>query len=203
MCNGKKVYRYLTRAEWFRNEDNQSRSWIVSRLVARLGEVSEMTTSGEVEGIVDVLSAQLGRGGSIELTAECAPAYGAMNACDAVFSRLSLDELFDGIGRLRRSAGLSDAVFAMVANRLSEASSKWRCVTASLDRLYQDLDAVADFKDEIEAHCFTELCNLANLDLRLVSYDVTSTYFEGEEKTSARFASKAFGYALRRSLCPP
>jgi hypothetical protein len=126
-----------------------------------------------------------------------------MAACDAVFSRLSLDELFDTLGAHRRSAGLSDAVFAM-------PSSKRRCVTdwlgadaalpegrgaPSLDRLYRALDAVADFKDEIEAHCFTELCNLANLDLRLVCYDLTSTYFEGDEKTSARFASKAFGYS--------
>ena len=121
-----------------------------------------------------------------------------------------LDELFDTLGAHRRSAGLSDAVFAMVANRLSDPSSKRRCVTdwlgadaalpegrgaPSLDRLYRALDAVADFKDEIEAHCYTELCNLANLDLRLVCYDLTSTYFEGEEKTSARFASKAFGYS--------
>ena len=98
----------------------------------------------------------------------------------------------------------------MVANRLSDPSSKRRCVTdwlgadaalpegrsaPSLDRLYRALDAVADAKDEIEAHCFTELCNLANLDLRLVCYDLTSTYFEGEEKTSARFPSKAFGYS--------
>ncbi|MGP8152342.1 MAG: IS1634 family transposase [Acidimicrobiales bacterium] len=152
----------------------------------------------------------MGRGASLELTAESAPSYGAMAACDAYFSRLSLDELFDTLGARRRSAGLSDAVFAMVANRLSDPSSKRRCVTdwlgadaalpkgrsaPSLDRLYRALDAVADFKDEIEAHCYTELCNLANLDLRLVCYDLTSTYFEGEEKTSARFASKAFGYS--------
>ena len=98
----------------------------------------------------------------------------------------------------------------MVANRLSDPSSKRRCVTdwlgadaalpearsaLSLDRLYRALDAVADAKDEIEAHCFTELCNLTNLDLRLVCYDLTSTYFEGDEKTSARFPSKAFGYS--------
>jgi len=198
--------RYLTLAESFRNEDGQPRS----RIVARLGEVSEMTTSGELERIVDALSAQLGRGACVELTAESAPSYGAMAACDAYFSRLLLDDLFDTLGARRRSAGLSDAVFAMVANRLSDPSSKRRCVTdwlgadaalpkgrsaVSLDRLYRALDAVADCKDEIEAHCFTELCNLANLDLRLVCYDLTSTYFEGEEKTSARFPSKAFGYS--------
>ena len=206
MRSGKKTYRYLTLAESFRNEDGQPRS----RIVARLGEVSEMTTSGELERIVDALSAQMGRGASLELTAESAPSYGAMAACDAYFSRLSLDELFDTLGARRRSAGLSDAVFAMVANRLSDPSSKRRCVTdwlgadaalpkarsaVSLDRLYRALDAVADCKDEIEAHCYTELCNLANLDLRLVCYDLTSIYFEGDERASARFPSKALGYS--------
>ena len=204
--SGKKTYRYLTLAESFRNEDGQPRS----RIVARLGEVSEMTTSGELERIVEALSAQLGRASSLELTAESAPSYGAMAACDAYFSRLLLDELFDGIGRRRRSVGLPDAVFAMVANRLSDPSSKRRCVTdwlgadaalpearnaPSLDRLYRGLDAVADSKDEIETHLFTELCNLTNLDLRLVCYDLTSTYFEGEERASERFPSKAFGYS--------
>jgi transposase len=193
-------------AESFRNESGQPRH----RIVARLGEISEMTSSGELERIVEALSVQLGRGASIELTAESAPSYGAMAACDAYFSRLLLDELFDGIGRRRRSVGLSDAVFAMIANRLSDPSSKRRCVTdwlgadaalpearsaPSLDRLYRALDAVADFKDEIEAHLFSELCNLTNLDLRLVCYDLTSTYFEGDEKTSDRFPSKAFGYS--------
>ena len=206
MRSGKKTYRYLTLAESYRNEDGQPRS----RIVARLGEVSEMTTSGELERIVEALSAQLGRSSAPEFTAESAPSYGAMAACDAYFSRLLLDELFDGIGRRRRSTGLSDAVFAMVANRLQDPFSKRRCVTdwlgadaalpearsaPSLDRLYRGLDAVADSKDEIEAHLFTELCNLTNLDLRLVCYDLTSTYFEGEEKTSDRFPSKAFGYS--------
>ena len=122
--SGKKTYRYPTLAESFRNEDGQPRS----RIVARLGEVSEMTTSGELERIVDALSAQLGRGACVELTAESAPSYGAMAACDAYFSRLLLDDLFDTLGARRRSAGLSDAVFAMVANRLSDPSSKRRRV---------------------------------------------------------------------------
>jgi transposase len=193
-------------AESYRNEAGQPRH----RVVARLGEITELKSSGELERIVDALSVQLGREASIELSAESAPSYGAMAACDAYFSRLLLDELFDRLGSRRRSAGLSDAVFAMVANRLQDPSSKRRCVTdwlgadaalpkgrnaPSLDRLYRALDAVADATDEIEAHCYTELCNLANLDLRLVCYDLTSTYFEGEEKTSARFPAKAFGYS--------
>ena len=54
--SGRKTYRYLTLAESFRNEGGQPRS----RIVARLGEMSEMTTSGELERIVDALSAQVG-----------------------------------------------------------------------------------------------------------------------------------------------
>jgi transposase len=204
--SGRKTYSYLTFAESYRNESGQPRH----RVVARLGEISALKSSGELERIVEALSVQLGRGASVELSAESAPSYGAMAACHAYFSRLLLDELFESIGRHRRSSGLSDAVFAMVANRLSDPSSKRRCVndwlgadaalpearnTPSLDRLYRALDAVADAKDEIEAHLFTELCNLTNLDLRLVCYDLTSTYFEGEEKTSDRFPAKAFGYS--------
>jgi len=96
-----------------------------------------------------------------------------MAGCDAYFSRLLLDELFEAIGRRRRSVGLSDAVFAMVANRLQDPSSKRRCVTdwlgadaalpkgrnaPSLDRLYRALDAVADAKKEIEAPLFSPSC---------------------------------------------
>jgi hypothetical protein len=114
--------------------------------------------------------------------------------------------------RRRRSAGLSDAVFAMVANRLSDPSSKRRCVTdwlgadaalpearsaPSLDRLYRALDAVADCRRTRSRRiCYSELCNLANLDLRLVCYDLTSSYFETVEVGPRRaFASLAFGYS--------
>jgi hypothetical protein len=56
--SGKKVYSYLTLAESYRNESGQPRH----RIVARLGEVSELKSSGELERIVEALSVQLGRG---------------------------------------------------------------------------------------------------------------------------------------------
>jgi hypothetical protein len=202
--SGKKTYRYLTLAESYRDELGRPRS----RVVARLGEVSEMTSTGELERIVDSLSAELGRGERVELSATAAPSYGAMAACEAYFSRLHLDELFARLSK--RSVSLSDAVFSMVANRLDDPSSKRRCVTdwlgsdavlpdgrslPSLDRLYRALDAVASGKDEIERHCFSEVCNLTNLDLRLVCYDLTSSYFEGDVRPRSAFPSKAFGYS--------
>jgi len=39
------------------------------------------------------------------------------------------------------------------------------------------------------------LCNLTNLNLRLVCYDLTSTYFEGSNRPSDGFPSRVFGYS--------
>jgi hypothetical protein len=67
--------------------------------------------------------------------------------------------------------------------------------TPSLDQCYRALDAVAAAKEPTETHLYSALCDLTNLDLRLVCYDVTSTYFEGSTRASTRFPSRAFGYS--------
>ena len=107
------------------------------------------------------------------------------------------------------AAVLEDAVFAMVANRLAAPCSKRRLVewtaedvvmpdgwaAPSLDQYYRALDAVAAVKDETETYLYGRLCDLTNLDLRLVCYNLTSTFFEGSVRPSGRFPSRAFGYS--------
>jgi transposase len=60
---------------------------------------------------------------------------------------------------------------------------------------YRALGAVAASKQATETQLFATLCDLTNLDLRLVCYDLTSTYFEGSTRPSDRFPSRAFGYS--------
>jgi transposase len=98
----------------------------------------------------------------------------------------------------------------MVANRLCAPASKRRAIndwlgedvvlpddvaSPSLDQCYRALDALCAGKEALEAHCYSALCDLTNLDLRLVCYDLTSTYVEGDMAPSLRFPSKAFGYS--------
>ena len=104
---------------------------------------------------------------------------------------------------------MEHAVFAMVANRLVDPCSKRRLPewttddvvmpagwsAPSLDQYYRALDAVADVKPETEEYLYRRLCNLTNLNLRLVCYDLTSTYFEGSTRPSQRFPSRVFGYS--------
>jgi len=57
------------------------------------------------------------------------PSFGAVAAAWSYFRRLGLEEHFSSLGDGRRSRVLSDTVFAMVANRLTDPFSKRRTIT--------------------------------------------------------------------------
>lgn len=203
---GDKTYEYLSLVETVRDGAK-----IGHRTLLRLGEASGLRTSGQLERIVAALEAHLERervdiGG---LVAEDAPAVGGVAAVAAVWHRLGLDTWFAKLGAERGAEALEHACFAMVANRLVDPCSKrrlgewteadvampagWR--PPSLAQYYRALDAVADAKEATEAHLYAALTDLTNLDLRLVCYDLTSTYVEGSPGPSTRFPSKAFGFS--------
>ncbi len=184
------------------------------RTLLRLGEVSALRESGQLERIVAALEGHL-RAERVDVGAVCAegaPAVGAVAAVAAVWGRLGLGGWFAALGAGRGAGALEHAVFAMVANRLVAPCSKRRLVewaerdvvmpewwsAPSLDQCYRALDAVADAKAATEEHLYGRLCDLSNLDLRLVCYDLTSTYFEGSPRPSERFPSRAFGYSRDR-----
>ena len=203
---GDKVYEYLSLVESVRDG-----SRVGHRTLLRLGEVTALRESGQLERIVAALEAHLRRErvDVAALSGEGAPALGAVAAVAALWQRLGLGGWFEQVGAGRGAGALEHAVFAMVANRLVAPCSKRRLVewaredvvmpgwwsAPSLGQCYRALDAVADAKDDTEAHLYGRLCDLSNLDLRLVCYDLTSTYFEGSARPSGRFPSRAFGYS--------
>ena len=203
---GDKVYEYLSLVESVRDG-----SKVGHKTLVRLGEVTALRESGQLERIVAALEAHLRRE-RIDvgaLSAEGAPALGAVAAVAAVWERLGLGAWFAELGARRGADALEHAVFAMVANRLVAPCSKRRLgewaacdvvmpegwSAPSLGQYYRAVDAAADAKEATEDHLYARLCDLTNLDLRLVCYDLTSTYFEGSARPSDRFPSRAFGYS--------
>jgi len=203
---GDKHYRYLSLVEAVRVDGKNTH-----RTLLRLGEVSELAASGQLDRIIAALRSHaegtwLSAG---ELEALDAPALGAMAAVAAYWRRLGLDAHFAARGEARGAQHLDDTTFAMVANRVLAPCSKralpeWlandvvapaEMVAPSVDQCYRALDAVAEAKEATEDHLYARLTDLTNLDLRLVCYDLTSTYFEGDRQPSERFASRAFGYS--------
>jgi transposase len=206
VTRGNNRYEYLSLVEASRDGGK-----VGHRTLFRLGEAGALRRSGELDRIIAALSAHAqGRWlAADQLAAEAAPAVGSVAAVEAVWRRLGLDRWFRSVGDERGAAVLADAVFAMVANRLVDPCSKRRLpewvdtdvvmpswfTPPSPDQYYRALDAVAVCKEVTETELYASLCDLSNLDLRLVCYDITSTYFEGDRRTSDRFPSKAFGYS--------
>lgn len=203
---GDKTYEYLSLVESVRDGDK-----VGHRTLLRLGEVTALRQSGELERVVAALEAHLHRErvDVAALAAEGAPSVGSVAAVAAVWERLGLGGWFTRLGEARGAERLADAVFAMVANRLVDPCSKRRLaewttrevkmpdawVPPSTDQYYRALDAVAATKTETEVELFARLCDLTNMDLQFVCYDLTSTYFEGATGASDRFPSRAFGYS--------
>lgn len=203
---GDKTYTYLSLVEAERVGGT-----VKHHTLLRLGEVSELRDTGQLDRIIGALKAhaegQWTSGSAIE--SEGSPGLGAMAAVHAYFTRLGLDDHFARVGRSRKAPTLADTVYVLLANRLLSPSSKRRTVvewlsdvavpdgvsTPSLDQCYRSLDALFSAKGQTEQHLYARVTDLTNLDLRLCCYDLTSTYFETTSGPDSRFASRAFGYS--------
>jgi transposase len=204
---GDKTYTYLSLVEAVRVDGRGTH-----RTLLRLGEVSELRDTGQLDRIIAALSNHADGTWlqTDELAGDAAPGFGAIAAIHQLFCRLDLDEHYEHLGDRRGATRLADTVFVMVANRLLSPSSKRRTiiewvnsdvelpagVTApSLDQCYRAIDAVAATKSDTETHLFAVLTSLLNLELRWCCYDLTSTYFETTSTDPERFPSKKFGYS--------
>ena len=208
---GDKSYEYLSLVEAVREGERTGH-----RTLLRLGEVTALRESGQLERIITALRRHLDGEGldadDVELgalVADDARSIGAVAAIYAVWCRLGLDVHFGKVGAERGAVRLEHAVLAMVANRLADPCSKRRLpewveadvampagfAAPSTEQYYRAVDAVAATKEVTEAALYATLTDLTNLDLRLVCYDLTSTWFEGSTRPSSRFPSKAFGYS--------
>ncbi|MFZ2058206.1 MAG: IS1634 family transposase [Acidimicrobiales bacterium] len=204
---GDKAYTYLLLVESVRVGGKMTHNTLL-----RLGEVSELRDSGQLDRIIAALRGHASKTWlpMDEASAEGAAGFGAMAAVHAYFSRLDLEVFFSGFGARRHAEHLADTVFVMVANRLIRPWSKRRRMLSWLDRdvalpdgvaapslpqRYLAMDALSEAKETLEPHLYDRLTDLTNLDLRLALYNVTSTYFETTERSSDRFPSRAFGYS--------
>jgi len=204
---GDKTYTYLSLVEAVRVNGRGTH-----RTMLRLGEVSELRDTGQLDRIIAAL--QNHADGTWlqadDLAGDGAPGFGAIAAIHHLFGRLGLDEHYEHLGDRRGATSLADTVFVMVANRLLSPSSKRRTIiewidgdvelpeavsAPSLAQCYRAIDTVAAAKSDTETHLFTALTSLLNLELRWCCYDLTSTYFETTATDPERFPSKKFGYS--------
>jgi Transposase DDE domain len=169
----------------FGREDQLDRD-AVKRLVASLSRLLEPG---------DALAATAAR----DLEFVSSVPFGGTYVLDRLWHRLRIDQIVGRVGQpkrgRRRDMTVTERVlFALVANRALAPSSKlaaadWITHDAHIDGLaeigeqpcYRAMDWLHEVKDDLEKQVFDEVANLLNLEVDLLFFDTTSTYFELEE----------------------
>lgn len=118
--------------------------------------------------------------------------FGGAWTLDQLWRKFGFDSI---IARLLKGRNyeidIERLIFTMVANRALDPSSKlgieqWveddvyipGVESISVHNLYRSMDFLLDVKDELEEQVFNSVANLLNLEVDLLYFDTTSTYFE-------------------------
>ena len=173
--------------------------------LCNLGRLEQLTEGGSVDSLIEGLAKFSeryldrihGQGSSNTVTIKWTREFGPVYLFKKIWEKL-------GLGRLLRklmddaevASRYDEAIFAMVLNRLMDPNSKYaifrkwvQTVHAEglsdiqLHHYYRALDFLAERKEQIEGQLYGQLTDLMSLDVDLVFYDTTSTYFEGTRPT--------------------
>jgi IS4 transposase len=119
-------------------------------------------------------------------------AFGGPWLLDQLWQRLGISAILAAkLGRTRRDAAAERVLFALVANRALDPSSKlaaahWAgrrawiegLAETSDDACYRAMDWLHQVREPVEQEIFHQVANLLNLEVDLLFFDTTSTYFE-------------------------
>ncbi|MDT3446844.1 MULTISPECIES: hypothetical protein [unclassified Pseudofrankia] len=160
----------------------------VRRLVASLGRLLDPA---------DALAATAEAGSGLVFTGS--RPYGGAYVLDQIWRRLGIEKILTGLassgrGRSRDAATAERVLFALVANRALAPASKlaaaeWMSQDVHIDGLgevsddacYRAMDWLHAVRGEFEKQVYFQVADLLNLQVDLLFFDTTSTYFETED----------------------
>jgi len=198
--NGAEVrYLHLAHNDW-----DPARRRAVPRLIYSLGREDALDRDA-IKRLVASLARLLDPADALAATAasdlvfvESRP-LGGVHVLDALWRRLGIDTIIRGAGRNGRGRPRDHAVnervlFALVANRALAPSSKLAAAdwvsndvhipglpATSDDACYRAMDWLHEIRGEVEKEIYHQVAHLLNLEVDLLFFDTTSTYFELEE----------------------
>ncbi len=170
---------------------------IRQRVLCTLGRLDQLR-EGQLDRLIDSLAKFSEKQAVLEqaegLFAEWSRDYGPVHVFRRVWERVGLARILDKFcSESRVEFDVTEAVFAMVLNRLCNPQSKlgvseWaredvyepRFSELELHHYYRALDFLAQRKETLEEQLFFQGRDLFNQTVDLVFFDTTSSYFEGE-----------------------
>jgi hypothetical protein len=180
------------------NEWDPARKSSRMRVVHSFGREDQLDRAA-VERLAGSLARLLGRepaGAAAELAYAGSVAFGGTYLLDQLWQRLGIGEVMTALlGGTRRGAVTERVLFALVANRALDPSSKlaaahWVGRGAHVDGLpattddacYRAMDWLHEVRHALERQVFSQVAAALDLEVDLLFFDTTSTYFERDEE---------------------
>ena len=193
--------RYLQLAH---NEWDAAARRSVPKVVYSFGREDQLDTDA-IRRLVTALSRLLSPADALAATAggdlvfTGSGPYGGSYVLDRLWHRLGIAKILTGLassgrGRPRDAAAAERVLFGLVANRALAPSSKlaaaeWMSQDVHIDGLgvvsddacYRAMDWLHAVRGDLEKQVFDQVADLLNLEVDLLFFDTTSTYFEVED----------------------
>ncbi len=190
---------YLQFVTSYRNKKGQP----ATRVLAGLGNITRMSEE-QIERLTASFIRATGmekRFGKVDFEAGKGYHYGSILAVIALWHQLGLEQIIDNAVSEKVEIAVSRIALIQTANRFSDPGSKLACFRwyyrslfcqmknivnfpededEELHSYYRALDYLCKAKQNIEKQLYYRLLGYG-LDNSLILYDITSTYFEGEQ----------------------
>lgn len=185
------------------NERNE-RGVPVARVIHSFGREDELDRDALVR-LVASIQRFLGAEETLRASAPegfeflAAPEVGGPHVLDGLWAELGVGKAISRLaGRGRGRSGVERAVFAMVCQRCLEPASKLEAARwvgrdvvlpgvdqVSDDELYRAMDFLLACSERVQESVFFSVANLLNLEVDVIFFDTTSTYFEVDPDEAA------------------
>ena len=168
------------------------------RVVHSFGREDQLDRAavGRLAGSLGRLLGREPAGAAPELAYAGSVAFGGTYLLDQLWQRLGIGQVMTAmLGGTRRDAATERVLFALVANRALDPSSKlaaahWAGRKAHIDRLpattddacYRAMDWLHEVRHALERQVFSQVAAALDLEVDLLFFDTTSTYFEVEDE---------------------
>lgn len=190
--------RYLQLA---RNEWDSAAGLSRTKVLYSFGREDQLDRAA-VRRLVGALSRLLSPGEALAAGAEAGLVFtesrplGGAHVLDGLWRRLGIDTAVRGLLARRRvdETLVERVLFALVANRALApcsklAATRWIAADVAIDGLdevdedtcYRAMDALLDVEDALARKVYDQVADLLNLEVDLLFFDTTSTYFELDE----------------------
>ncbi len=150
-------------------------------------------------------------GAPAELAFLASRSFGGGYLLEALWRRLAIDRaLASALRRRRHPQAIERTLFALVSNRALAPASKLACcawaaeevllpgvAAFSEDDAYRAMDAFLAAEAEVAEEVFASVANLLNLEVDLLFFDTTTTYFEVEDEDGEE-GLRRFGHSKDR-----